>query len=175
LVVVGSDEHEVAPEALTGVQFLRIDVRGVNIKPFRIRLNATEYSDLKDKLRSPIMNIRNVIIRQTMSERFLEAFRFQVDRNEVYRLPADMSVESCVGCMQVPASIKLSRRCTDDTDTMSLCKLCRCRPMWCLDCMGRWFASRQDQSQPETWLSCHCPCPTCRAPFCMLDVCRVVT
>ena len=54
------------------------------------RLNATEYGDLKDKLRSPIMNIRNVIIRQTLSERFIEAFRFHVEQNEVYRKPPAM-------------------------------------------------------------------------------------
>jgi len=38
LAVVGSDEHEMSPEMSTGVQFLNIDVAGVNTKPFRIRL-----------------------------------------------------------------------------------------------------------------------------------------
>ena len=37
LAVVGSDEHEMSPEVSTGVQFLNIDVAGVNTKPFRIR------------------------------------------------------------------------------------------------------------------------------------------
>ena len=37
LAVVGSDEHEMSPEMSTGVQFLNIDVAGVNTKPFRIR------------------------------------------------------------------------------------------------------------------------------------------
>jgi len=37
LAVVGSDEHEMSPEISTGVQFLNIDVAGVNTKPFRIR------------------------------------------------------------------------------------------------------------------------------------------
>jgi len=36
------------------------------------------------------MNIRNVIIRQTLSERFLEAFRFHVEQNEAYQKPPDM-------------------------------------------------------------------------------------
>jgi len=36
------------------------------------------------------MNIRNIIIRQTLSERFIEAFRFHVEQNEVYHKPADM-------------------------------------------------------------------------------------
>jgi len=37
LAVVGSDEHEMSPEVSTGIQFLNIDVAGVNTKPFRIR------------------------------------------------------------------------------------------------------------------------------------------
>ncbi len=53
------------------------------------------------------------------------------------------------------------------------CMRCYCRPMWCLECMGKWYASRQDQSAPETWMSSRSPCPTCRATFCMLDVCML--
>jgi len=55
-----------------------------------VRLNAMEYQDLRDKLRSPVMNIRNVIIRQSLSERFLDAFKQQIERNEVYRKPSDL-------------------------------------------------------------------------------------
>lgn len=35
------------------------------------------------------------------------------------------------------------------------------------------FASRQDQTHPETWLSSKATCPLCRSHFCMLDVCQV--
>lgn len=44
------------------------------------------------------MNIRNIIIRQTLSERFIEAFRFHVEQNEVYRKPPDMVThgDNCV-------------------------------------------------------------------------------
>lgn len=55
----------------------------------------------------------------------------------------------------------------------SECQTCFCRPMWCLSCLGRWFASRQDQQRPESWLSSRVPCPTCRAKFCILDICVV--
>lgn len=37
LAVVGSDEHILSPEASTGVQYINIDVAGVNIKSFSIR------------------------------------------------------------------------------------------------------------------------------------------
>lgn len=50
------------------------------------------------------------------------------------------------------------------------CRSCSCKPMWCLECMGKWYAYRQDQSEPQTWLSSKANCPTCRATFCMLDV-----
>ena len=50
------------------------------------------------------------------------------------------------------------------------CETCYCRPMWCLTCLGKWFAMRQDKNRPDTWLSSKCPCPTCRSKFCLLDV-----
>ena len=53
------------------------------------------------------------------------------------------------------------------------CRQCFCRPMWCLSCLGRWFASRQNQERPETWLASCVPCPTCRSKFCILDVCLI--
>lgn len=109
-------------------------------------------------------------------------------------------VEPCIGCMQVPANTKLVRLCQEDgkivcvcaevcvsitqplilrllcvvgADNELDCQQCFCRPMWCLSCLGRWFASRQDQQRPETWLSSKVPCPTCRSKFCILDVCVV--
>ena len=39
LAVVGSDEHAMSPETATGIQYLSLDVAGVNMKPFRIRLD----------------------------------------------------------------------------------------------------------------------------------------
>ena len=50
------------------------------------------------------------------------------------------------------------------------CQTCRCRPLWCLHCMGKWFASRQDQNTPHTWMTGTAPCPMCRSVFCMLDI-----
>lgn len=73
--------------------------------------------------------------------------------------------------MQVPANTKLLRLCQEEGE--GECQQCYCRPMWCLTCMGKWFASRQDQQKPETWLGNRVPCPTCRAKFCILDVCIV--
>ena len=76
--------------------------------------------------------------------------------------------EKCIGCMEKDANVKLLKRCANLSE--GECKQCYCRPMWCLDCMGRWFASRQDQNEPERWMSSLSPCPTCRSKFCLLDV-----
>lgn len=43
--------------------------------------------------------------------------------------------------------------------------------MWCVECVAKWFASRQEQEQPHTWLASKGTCPMCRAKFCVLDVC----
>lgn len=80
--------------------------------------------------------------------------------------------DTCTGCMQKESDIKLVKLC--DSTGVEQCVQCYCRPMWCLECMGKWFASRQDQQRPEVWMSGSSPCPTCRAKFCVLDVCKLV-
>ena len=82
-------------------------------------------------------------------------------------------LESCIGCMQRTADCKLQKMCVDSNEdrvNRTLCQQCFCRPMWCTDCMARWFASRQKQSEPERWMAGKSPCPTCRSVFCVLDV-----
>lgn len=79
--------------------------------------------------------------------------------------------EQCIGCLVKSADVKLQKLCDESQD--GHCQNCYCRPMWCIDCMGKWFACRQDQRRIETWLSSKAHCPTCRATFCMLDVCSI--
>ncbi|XP_040904936.1 E3 ubiquitin-protein ligase TM129 [Toxotes jaculatrix] len=176
VTVTESRQHQLNPDSASPAQILTLRVESINpaVRPFDIRLNSTEYAELREKLRAPIRNSANVVIHQTISELFLETFRAQVDLNQPYRLPSGQELEPCIGCMQVPANTKLVRLChTEGADNESDCQQCFCRPMWCLSCLGRWFASRQDQQRPETWLSSKVPCPTCRATFCILDVCVV--
>ncbi|XP_048826240.1 E3 ubiquitin-protein ligase TM129 [Brienomyrus brachyistius] len=179
LTVVESKAHEISPESNTPVQLLTISVNSINpsVKPFDIKLNSTEYGELRQKLHAPIRNAANVVIHQTLSDLFLETFKSHVEANQTYDLPSGQELESCIGCMQVDANTKLLRLCQEDgeggPDGGAGCQRCYCRPMWCLTCMGKWFASRQDQQHPETWLSSRVPCPTCKARFCILDVCMV--
>ncbi|KAM9849794.1 E3 ubiquitin-protein ligase TM129 [Aulostomus maculatus] len=176
VTVTESRQHQLSPDSTSPIQFLTLRVHSINpaVRPFDIRLNSMEYAELREKLHAPIRNAANVVIHQTISELFLETFRAQVDLNQIYTLPSGQEVEPCIGCMQVPANTKLLRLCqADGADHESECQQCFCRPMWCLSCLGRWFASRQDQQRPETWLSSKVPCPTCRAKFCILDVCVI--
>ncbi|XP_020775617.1 E3 ubiquitin-protein ligase TM129 [Boleophthalmus pectinirostris] len=174
--VVHSRQHHMSPDSSSPTQILTLRVDSTNraVRPFHIRLNSTEYSELRDKLHAPIRNLANVVIYQSVSELFLDTFRAQVQDNPSYSLPSAQELEPCIGCMQVPANIKLVQLCqSQGSDSDGDCQRCLCRPMWCVSCMGRWFASRQDQQRPETWLSSRVPCPTCRARFCILDVCVV--
>lgn len=176
VTVTESRQHQLSPDLASPAQILTLRVDSINphIRPFDIRLNSTEYAELREKIHAPIRNSANVVIHQTISELFLETFRAQVDLNQPYTLPSAQEMEPCIGCMQVPASTKLVRLChTEGVDNESECQQCFCRPMWCLSCLGRWFASRQDQQRPDTWLSSTVPCPTCRAKFCILDICVV--
>ncbi|KAG5263308.1 hypothetical protein AALO_G00263470 [Alosa alosa] len=173
LTVTDSKQHDLSPDSGTPVQILTLSVASINpnVKPFDIRLNSTEYTELRDKLQAPVRNAANVVIHLTMSELFLETFRSFVELNQVYESPSGQELEACIGCMQETANIKLLHLCHGEGEGEGECQQCYCRPMWCLTCMGKWFASRQDQQRPETWLGSRVPCPTCRAKFCILDVC----
>lgn len=174
VTVTESRQHQLNPDSPSPTQILTLRVDSINpaARSFHISVNSTEYSELREKLHAPIRSSANVVIHQTISELFLDTFRAQVELNPTYTLPSGQDLEPCIGCMQVLANSKLVTLCnTEDLD--SECQQCFCRPMWCLSCLGRWFASRQDQQRPETWLSSRVPCPTCRARFCILDVCVV--
>lgn len=82
----------------------------------------------------------------------------------------------CFACMQAEPNIKLQKKCNDvlvAENENGLCTNCYCRPMWCVDCMAKWFASRQNQHEKDVWLQQKATCPMCRATFCILDVCYI--
>ncbi|XP_074640323.1 E3 ubiquitin-protein ligase TM129-like [Tubulanus polymorphus] len=174
LTLSHSEEHAITHDGNPGSQYLQISVVSANdkVEPFQIRLNSLEYSDLLNKLKQPIRNVRNIVVQQSLSERFVAAFKDQVEANSRFVKPASMEVETCIGCMQKESDVKLNKVCHDLNE--GDCVQCYCRPMWCLECMGKWFASRQNQQEPDTWMSCKAPCPTCRSKFCMLDICKII-
>ncbi|XP_063232567.1 E3 ubiquitin-protein ligase TM129 [Bacillus rossius redtenbacheri] len=172
LVLSSSDTHEVSLGGPGPAQFLNIEVKATSARSrsFTIRLNAADFRDLQDRVSRPIAVLRDVVFHPTLMDRFLATFRDVVQQNPVF--PAAEEPEVCIGCMQRPAEVKLQKMCAGAEVTRSEpCVPCYCRPMWCLDCMGKWFASRQDQERPGGWLGAQCTCPMCRNRFCVLDVC----
>ncbi|KAK3912130.1 E3 ubiquitin-protein ligase TM129 [Frankliniella fusca] len=173
LILSSADVHPWSPHINDNVQFVNIEVKPTrqNAQPFKIRLNALDLKDLQNRITRPITVLENVRVQGSLIDRFLETFSDEVAKNPVYSTSEEL--ESCIGCMQVTANVKLRKMCEEEPAHRDNCTNCYCRPMWCVDCMARWFASRQDK-EPATWLSSKCSCPLCRARFCILDVSPVV-
>ena len=52
----------------------------------RIRLNSFDFRDLKDKLQAPVQNARQILIQQSLSEKFIQAFYETASANPKYRM-----------------------------------------------------------------------------------------
>lgn len=164
--------HGPAPATPTPSQLLTIKVVPVRegVPAFSIRLSSMEFGELERKVVNPVVNARNIVIQQSLSDFFLESFTQTISLNPPATLPT-IERHMCFGCQQTPANVRLERRCDATSgESNNRCQECHCRPMWCVSCLGKWFASRQDQQHPESWLSSRAPCPTCRSTFCLLDV-----
>ncbi|XP_024941675.1 E3 ubiquitin-protein ligase TM129 [Cephus cinctus] len=175
LILNRSDTHAMSATTRGEVQYVNIEVKPTRTgaETFNIRLNALDFKDLQDKVSRPITVLQNVTFHRTLLDRFIDTFKQQVSENPYYETVQEL--EQCVGCMQVPSNVKLNKLCGNVSEERGpdACVNCFCRPMWCIECMAKWFASRQDENAPETWLSSKCTCPVCRARFCLLDVCYV--
>ncbi|GMT35445.1 hypothetical protein PFISCL1PPCAC_26742 [Pristionchus fissidentatus] len=158
------------------LQFLIIEAKipHKNIKSFRFRVRTDQFRDLQDRVAAPIGMARNVILHQSLNERFVKAFVSCIDKNPraVYSRLGEL--EPCFGCSSEIPNVKIEKRCTSIIEGARECRQCFCRPMWCVGCLGRIFAAKQEQERPDIWLDGQATCPTCRAEFCMLDVAFVV-
>ena len=53
------------------------------------RLNSRNYQDLRAKLRAPVQAARDIIVHQSLSERFVEAFLQQTAQNPKFPMPEE--------------------------------------------------------------------------------------
>ena len=169
LAIKSTKEYQVSPDTMTTVQYIQLHVHPSKAhSSFLIRILSTDYTDFKSKLKVAVLTLPNLNIHLTSVELFLEVFRDHVMQNPLYITSMSQELGKCIGCDQKTINVKLLKHCANDGD--GECENCNCNPLWCVDCMGRWYASRQDQTRPETWLGGSATCPMCRARFCILDV-----
>ncbi|CAD7084076.1 unnamed protein product [Hermetia illucens] len=174
-----SETFTIAEDTNDSIQIINISVKSTRpgIGEFQIRINALDFRNLQDRISRPITIASNIQFHQSIIDRFIEVFKAQVALNPVFR--TNQVADSCFACMLAEPNIKLHKQCLDVNENGDAipedqrCRNCYCRPMWCVDCLARWFASRQNEFEKEVWLEKKCSCPLCRAPFCMLDVCYI--
>ncbi|KAM7533441.1 hypothetical protein Aperf_G00000119369 [Anoplocephala perfoliata] len=130
-------------------------------------LPANEIESFRSHLRCPLVYAQGVSLEPSLIQRFLEVFIAAVHENDPLEISPSMELEKCIGCLTTETNVALRRSCGSNE-----CGSCKCRPMWCESCVGRWFASRLAQSRVQTsdWLSSRVPCPTCRNSFCVRDM-----
>lgn len=169
LVVQRADTHQISLQTANETQYLDIEVKSgrQNVESFIIRINATDFKDLEDRIARDITILPNVKFHKTVIEQFVDVFKETIKNNPRYVNAEEL--DQCIGCMQARPNVKLQKLCGNSSGVDS-CTTCYCKPMWCADCMAKWFASRQESDQQNTWLASKCTCPMCRSKFCILDV-----
>ncbi len=91
LILTHTNEFKLTQGGGLGTQYLNIIVKPIQIegcgiiKPFSIRINSFEYKDFNDKLQRPVVEACDIVIKQSLPEQFLEAFREQIQQNTSYR------------------------------------------------------------------------------------------
>ncbi|XP_075239628.1 E3 ubiquitin-protein ligase TM129-like [Convolutriloba macropyga] len=173
LVLTAKQELDFTTESRFAEEWVTVEVHSINgtVKPFHIRLRSQEYHELRERLSAPVVNARNIVLKQSISERFVAAFKAGLAENDKFLTYSSSGrrcatlVDQCIGCNVNLSDVKLVKGCS-----VPDCGNCFCRPMWCAVCLSKWFSARQDQNNPQVWLEGHAPCPTCRTKFCIADV-----
>ncbi|XP_017477485.1 PREDICTED: E3 ubiquitin-protein ligase TM129 [Rhagoletis zephyria] len=176
LSVAKTETYNVSQDTNDTLQMVSIVVKPnrQGVADFHIRINALEFRNLEERVSRPIVIPSYIQFHRNVIDRFIDVFKEQVAQNPIYQ--ADRIAEKCFACMIAEPNIKIHKQC-EDVDrygrplaTENTCSNCYCRPMWCVECLARWFAARQNEHDREVWLEQKCTCPMCRAKFCVLDV-----
>ncbi|XP_037953099.1 E3 ubiquitin-protein ligase TM129-like [Teleopsis dalmanni] len=176
LSVAKTETYNVSQDSNDTLQMISIKVKTnrQGIPDFNIRINALEFRNLEERITRPISIPANIQFHRNVVDRFVDVFKEHVALNPIYK--ADLIADKCFACMVAEPNIKIRKQCEDvDNEGRPLvpdnvCSDCYCRPMWCVECLARWFAARQNEFDREVWLEQKCSCPMCRAKFCILDV-----
>ncbi|MCP9266131.1 Transmembrane protein [Dirofilaria immitis] len=88
LEAIRADEHPISHHMQSGgsAQFISICIKSTTqrFEPFVIRVRAESFRDLRNKLDKPIALAREVVLKQSLNERFVEAFTQQIGLNPRY-------------------------------------------------------------------------------------------
>ncbi|XP_059061204.1 E3 ubiquitin-protein ligase TM129 [Achroia grisella] len=174
LVATATDSHNLTQTGEDEVQYVNIVVipTDEDLERFTFRISTIALRDLQPRLANPVRVPEHISLLPTLIERFIAVFKLNIEQNPIYFV--DQELELCIGCMQNPADVKITRRCFSPPPQAGngpqQCQQCNCRVLWCASCMARWWATRAT-GPPDGWLGGRCTCPVCRAHFCLLDVC----
>ncbi|KAL3309953.1 hypothetical protein Ciccas_011493 [Cichlidogyrus casuarinus] len=120
----------------------------------------------------------HVTLEPTLLESFIHVFKTAILQNEpISDLELEQS-DTCIGCTQAQVDIAIRKCCVSPPDSQwHNCGTCRCRPMWCSNCLAKWTVYRHMNAEvpKNQWLYHRVPCPTCRTPFCIDDVAEIIT
>lgn len=174
------ETYNVSHDNSDTLQMVSIAVRPSQseVSGFSIRINALDFRNLEEKITRPIHIPAHINFHQNIMERFIDVFKDQVSNNPTYKIDEQSQIaDKCFACIMAEPNIKIHKQCAnidlisgEPLSSENACTNCCCRPMWCVDCLARWFASRQTEFEREVWLEQKCTCPMCRAKFCLLDV-----
>ena len=87
LILTHTNEFNLNQDGNLSAQYLNILAKPtVNNGSFYIRLNSLEYKEFNEKLHRPVIEACDIVIKQSLPEQFLDAFREQINQNEMYQL-----------------------------------------------------------------------------------------
>eukprot|EP01135_Chromosphaera_perkinsii_P006073 Nk52_evm4s390 gene=Nk52_evmTU4s390 len=138
------------------ILFIKVSTVREGCHEFTMRLKSVHYNLIDAKLGFAVRNAKAIIIVQSLSDQFIGEYEKILEQNRTY-VAADDNGEVkdddyCVGCMTNVPEVKLVKQCLNEEGEDSNCQSCLCPPMWCKQCLGKWFVSKQNANHPEAWL-----------------------
>lgn len=86
LVVQKADTHRISVQTTNETQYLNIEVKSgrQDVESFIIRINASDFKDLEDRIARDIAILPNVKFHKTVIEQFVDVFKETIETNARY-------------------------------------------------------------------------------------------